>query len=76
MKGKQTLGLVTTEVMDDLDNSSLRRIVMIKSLLEQVEKRIEEIELMTRDNSFKLFLLGGAAEKCDSNWKGIRVKIR
>lgn len=31
---------------------------------------------MTRDNPFKLFLLGGAAEKCDSNWKGIRVKIR
>lgn len=41
MKGKQPLGLVTTEVMDDLGNSSLRRVVMIKFLLEQVEERIE-----------------------------------
>lgn len=30
---------------------------MVKSFLEQVEERIEEIEVMTRNNSFKLFLL-------------------
>lgn len=47
----------TVEVMDDLDNSSVRGVVMVKSLLEQVEERIEEIEIMTRNNSFKLFLL-------------------
>lgn len=66
----------TMEVMDDLDNSSVRGVVMVKSLLEHAEERIEEIEVMTRDNSFKLFLLGSAAEKWDSKWKGIRAKVR
>ena len=50
------------KVMSDFGNSSLCGVVMIKSLLEQVEERIEEIETITRDNFFKfLFYLFSVA---------------
>ena len=59
--------------MGDLGNSSLCGVVMIKSLLEQVKEKIEEIEIVIRDNFFKFlfylfvllffFFLGNAGEK-------------
>ena len=60
------------KIMGDLGNSSLCGVVMIKSLLEQVKERIEEIEIVIRDNFFKFlfylfsfffFFLGNAGEK-------------
>ena len=64
--------------MGDLGNSSLCGVVMIKSLLEQVKERIEEIETVIRDNFFKFlfylfvfflsfFFLGNEGEKWESN---------
>ena len=61
------------KIMGDLGNSSLCGVVMIKSLLEQVKEKIEEIEIVIRDNFFKFlfylffflffFFLGNAGEK-------------
>lgn len=56
MKEKINITFDIMKVMGDLGNSSLSGVVMIKSLLEQAEERIE-VEVMTTDNSFKLLFL-------------------
>lgn len=58
MKEKINITFDIMKVMGDLGNSSLSGAAMIKSLLEQAEERIE-VEVMTTDNSFKLFLFFG-----------------